>query len=471
MAGILRCGAYIPSFRLPKSQIGEAWAGRGPRGEKAVANHDEDSLTLAVEAARDCLHGEDRSRIDGLFFVSTTSPYREKQGAGLVASVLGLRSDILTADFSHCLRAGTTAMQLAGAYTETGRASSILVVFSDTRTAHPGSPQEPWLGDAAAALLIGPGGAGAEWHAFASFSNEMMDTWRTEDDAFVQSWEDRWVKSHGLFETTRRAVDCTLRESGHSAGDLDRAVLYAPDPRSHRQLANALGLGAGTILADPLLECVGCAGAAHLPLMLVLALEQARTGERILLAGYGDGSDALLLKTTERIGRLRGRRGVSGHLESRRTLPDYNRYLWYRRLVEVHPPPALLVGSSATVLWREARSILRLAGSRCRECGETAYPIQRICNGCGAKDLYDEIPLSEARGRLFTYTLDHLANQADPPLIQAVVDLEPGCRVYTSMTDAEPGDIRLEMEVEMTFRRIRKAEGFYNYFWKCRPVR
>jgi uncharacterized OB-fold protein len=39
------------------------------------------------------------------------------------------------------------------------------------------------------------------------------------------------------------------------------------------------------------------------------------------------------------------------------------------------------------------------------------------------------------------------------------------------MTDADPDEVRLDMEVEMTFRRIRKAEGFYNYFWKCRPVR
>lgn len=471
MAGILRCGAYVPYFRLPRSQIGEAWAGRGSRGEKAVANHDEDSLTLAVEAARDCLRDMDRSEIDGLFFVSTTSPYREKLGASLITSVLGLRSDILTTDFAHCLRAGTTALELARAYTETGRAASILVVFADMRTAHPGAPQESWLGDGAAAFLIGSGPIGVEWDAFASVSNEMMDTWRTEEDRFVHTWEDRWVKTHGFIETTRAAVHRVLESSGLSADELDRAVLYAPDSRSHQQLAKALGLGERTRLAEPLLETVGVTGAAHVPLMLAHALEEALPGERVLLAGYGDGADALLLKTTEHVSEVRGRRGVTGHLERGRRLARYDRYLWYRRLVEVHPPPALLVGSSATVLWREGDSVLRLNGSRCKACGEAAFPVQRICNACRAKDAYEEIPLSECRGRLFTYTLDYLAGQTDPPLIQSVVDLEPGCRVYTSMTDADPADIRLEMEVEMTFRRIRKAEGFYNYFWKCRPLR
>ena len=110
-------------------------------------------------------------------------------------------------------------------------------------------------------------------------------------------------------------------------------------------------------------------------------------------------------------------------------------------------------------------------GSRCTSCGATAFPIQRICNECRSKDAYEEIGLSESRGKLFTYTLDYLASRTDPPLIQSVVDLDPGCRLYTSMTDVDAADVELEMEVEMTFRRIRKAEGFYNYFWKCRPVR
>jgi len=298
-----------------------------------------------------------------------------------------------------------------------------------------------------------------------------MDIWRTQEDDFVRSWEDRWVKGRGFLDTTRAAVDRVLGESGVSARELDRAVLYAPDARSHRQLASGLDLGEKTQITDPLLDTVGVAGAAHVPLMLAYALEEARPDEAVLVAGYGDGADALLVKTTEQVSRLRGRRGVTGHLESKRRLANYDRYLWYRRLVEVHPPPALLVGSSATVLWRERKSILQLNGSRCKACGEAAFPIQRICNGCKAKDAYEEIALSESRGRLFTYTLDYLASQTDPPLIQSVVDLEPGCRLYTSMTDADPADVGLEMEVEMTFRRIRKAEGFYNYFWKCRPVR
>lgn len=471
MPGILRHGAYVPYFRLSGSQIGDAWGRSGSRGEKAVANYDEDSLTLAVEAARDCLAGWDRSTIDALFFVSTTSPYREKLGATLIAAVLGLRSDILTADFAHSLRSWTTALEMARVCVQAGKAGSVLVVAADTRTVHPGSPQEPLLGDGAAAFLIGRGRSAAGWESFASVSNEMMDTWRTQEDTFICSWEDRWVKQHGFLQVTGIAVDRVLAESGLSANQLDRAVLCGPDTRSQRQLAGTLKLSEGTILSDLLADRVGFAGAAHAPLMLAFALEEAGPGETILVAGYGDGADAMLLKTTDQVAEAAGQRGVKGHLAIKKGLANYERYLWYRRLVDVHPPPALLVGSSATALWRDRNSVLRLKGSRCRACGEPAFPIQRICRGCGARDDHDEIPLAETRGKLFTYTLDYLAGQTDPPLIQSVVDLKPGCRIYTSMTDADPDDVRLEMDVEMTFRRTRKAEGFYNYFWKCRPVR
>ena len=42
--------------------------------ERALAWSDEDAITLAVAAARDCLVDCDRSRIDLLLFASTTGP-------------------------------------------------------------------------------------------------------------------------------------------------------------------------------------------------------------------------------------------------------------------------------------------------------------------------------------------------------------------------------------------------------------
>ena len=47
MPGIVRYGSYVPYFRLERSALGAG------RGERAVTSYDEDSASMAVEAARD----------------------------------------------------------------------------------------------------------------------------------------------------------------------------------------------------------------------------------------------------------------------------------------------------------------------------------------------------------------------------------------------------------------------------------
>jgi len=58
MAGIISYGAYIPRYRMNRKTIFNAvgFMGTFPSpGEKAVANWNEDSITMAVAAGLDCL--------------------------------------------------------------------------------------------------------------------------------------------------------------------------------------------------------------------------------------------------------------------------------------------------------------------------------------------------------------------------------------------------------------------------------
>src|SRR5213594_2591324 len=111
MVGITSYGAYIPMLRLPLAMIGGGKPG-GP--EKAVANWDEDGLTMAVASAIACLEGVDRATVDGVLFASTSYAFKEKQGAAIVAKALDLRRDVVTADLGDSLRAGTTALAARG---------------------------------------------------------------------------------------------------------------------------------------------------------------------------------------------------------------------------------------------------------------------------------------------------------------------------------------------------------------------
>jgi len=472
MAGITSYGAYVPFCRLSRDIISRAWGKSPSKGERAVAGFDEDSITMATEAAFDCLRGLNRGEVDGLFFASTTSPYKEKQAATLIATVADLGDEIITADFANSLRAGATALRSALDALNADSAKSVLVTAADCRLGYPNTGDELNFGDGAAALLIGDSNIIAEIEGVCSIANEIVDVWRTEKQNFVQSWEARFVTTHGYTESMRKAISGVMKKCGLKAADLSRVALYGPDARSPQDLARSLGFDAKTQLQDPMLNTVGNTGVAHALMVLCSALEEAKAGDRILLASYGDGADAFVLKVTEAIEKIKGNRGVRGFLEPKKMLPTYEKYLLYRELLE-QPLELFNVDSAASVMWRDRNWVLRGHGSKCRQCGMVTFPIQRVCYGCRSKDDYDEVRLTDKRGKVFSFSRDLLAGgPADPEIVQTIVESEEGeARIYCMMTDCDPTEIKIGTPVEMTFRRMREARGFYNYFWKCRPIR
>ena len=167
---------------------------------------------MAVAAGIDCLRGQDRSQVDGVLFATTTSPYLEKQGAATIAGALDLRRDIYSADVTGVLRSGTTAVRMAIDAIGAGRARQVLVTAADCRMATPGDSLEPSLGDGAAALLLSADGVIAEIEGSYSVTDSMLDVWRSGDDQFLRSWEDRFVIEEGYQRVIPEAVSAFLAQ-------------------------------------------------------------------------------------------------------------------------------------------------------------------------------------------------------------------------------------------------------------------
>ncbi|MBN1848721.1 MAG: hydroxymethylglutaryl-CoA synthase family protein [Deltaproteobacteria bacterium] len=473
MIGITSYGAYIPTFRLSRDMIAKAWGRGSLGGERAVANNDEDSTTMAVGAVFDCLQGQNRRDIQGLFFASTTAPYSEKQISPIVAKTVDLGNEILTYDFANGLRAGTSALRAAIDTVGNGSATNILSVAADCRLAYPQSDAEQAFGDGAAALMVGNSKVIASFEGHYALANEMMDVWRKTEDTFVQTWEGRWVLGEGYSKLITKAISGLLNKKGIDPKSVSWLALPAPNLRSHRQIAQSLGFDMKTQAVDPLLANIGDCGAAHPLMILVSALERAKSGDTILLASYGDGAEAFLFKVTDEIVQMKKRRGIEGYLNTGIPLATYEKYLSYRNLLESKPGEPFRLLPSATSYWRDQNSILSFHGSKCRNCGTVGFPIQRVCYTCLAKDDFDEIRLSDKLGQVFTYSIDNLAGRSDDPVVvQTMVETEEDkARVYCMMTDCRPEEIRVGMPVEFTFRKIYEGAGFHNYFWKCRPLR
>ena len=145
MAGIVSYGAYVPRYRLKRMSIFQNMGWINPttimlaQGEKAVANSDEDSLTLATNAAIECLKGFDRSAVEALFYASTTMPYTERQNAGIIATALNLKEEVRSADFSGALKGGTSALISAFEGVKSGTLARALVCAADCRLGKMGS--------------------------------------------------------------------------------------------------------------------------------------------------------------------------------------------------------------------------------------------------------------------------------------------------------------------------------------------
>lgn len=471
MVGITSYGAYIPIWRLSRDVIAKAWLTRAAGGERSVCNDDEDSITMAVEAGFDCLKGQQREQVDGLYFATTTAPYREKECSTLISTVLDLNDRVRTADFGNSLRSSTTALRAAMDAVKAGSASNIIIAAADCRVGMPKSEAERAFGDGAAAVIVGKSKVIAEIEGVYSISDEITDVWRKDSDKFVNFWEDRWIIGYGYTDNMRKAISGLLKQQGIAAKDITKAVFYGPEARAIQGLAEGLGFNTKTQMADSLLQNVGNTGAAHPLLVLCAALEDAKPGDRLLLASYGGGADALLLRVTDEILQAQVHNGTKVNISSKRMIPSYEIYLAYRHLITI-PQELVRLTPSATVMWRTENWVLRGHASKCRKCGVTTFPIQRICVNCRSKDDYDEVRISDKKGKVFTFSLDNMAGGIVPPTPQTIVESdETKARIYSLMTDCEPKEVKIGMPVELTFRKFHEGGGFHNYFWKCRPVR
>lgn len=471
--GIRSVGAYLPYRYLTRSALSAAWGGKRGKGEKSIADVDEDSVTMAVEAAMGCFRFFPREELDGLYFASTTGPYSEKLHSSLIAVACDLEDDrTYTADFGTSTRAGTNALRSAldGAAAVPGR--NILVTAADARNGFPKSAQESGFGDGAAAVVVGSGeDLMAQVDHVVSINEEINDYWRNAGEPYTRHAEGRFCDEEGYLREIALVLKKLFRETGLGPKDFSKVVLTAQNEKLQQKASAKAGF-APEQMVDTLLLNAGDTGAAQALLGLVNALEQAEPGERILLADYGNGATAMVLTAGEGVKALHARRQISRYLEHRVELDSYARFLSWRGIAPAEPGGAFKLPASTAQTWREQNINIRLHGSICKKCGAALYPVNRVCDCCGSKDEYDEFRASDHICTLYTFSVDQYAGRSDDPLIiQAVAEDPTGSRIYTIMTDFVRDEVQVGMKVEFTFRRMHELGDFPNYFWKLRPLR
>ena len=481
MIGITSYGAYIPRLRLDRMAIFQAMGWFAPaimmvaQGERSMCNWDEDALTMAVAASRDCLQGMDKHKLDALYLASTTLPFADRQNAGIVSAALNLKDELITADYTASQKIATTALITALDVVKGGARSNIMVTATDRRETRTAYFYEMWFGDGAAALTVGDTDVIAEYKGSYSMSRDFVDHYRGADKKYDYVWEERWTRDAGYGEIIPQVVNGLFEKLGITMDDVDKFVYPCFFKRDHRNIARGLGASPEK-LVDNMHEVCGETGAAHSFMMFISALEQAKPGDRILMCGFGQGANALYFEVTENITALTVRNGVAGSLANKKPTDNYLKWLKFRDLIqtEMGIRAEAPTQTATSALWRKNKMILGLVGGKCRECDTPQFPKADICVNpeCGAVHSQDDYEFADVMAKVKTFTGDMLSVSVDPPAIYGMVQFDGGGRLVADFTDCELDDVKVGLLMTMEFKRkgVDKDRGFVNYFWKAVPV-
>lgn len=482
MIGITAYGGYIPRLRLSRQAAAQANAWYAPhfagrKGTRAFANWDEDSITLAVAAARDALGSatqRDRRRVRALMLASDTLPFAERLNAGVVAGALALDEDIEALDLGGTQRAALSAFTQAVARVRAGGGDT-LVLAADNRRTRAASAQELDYGDAAAAVLVGTEDVLAEYLGAGTVTADFVDHFRAAGEDVDYHWEERWVRDEGIAKLVPAAVKAALQQAGVAAAEVDHFLFPSTFAKMDQQLAKACGIRAEAV-ADNLADSVGDSGVPHGLLLLARVLEKATPGQRIVLAQFGSGAQALVFRVTEAIRSFAPARGVSRWLARGVEERNYTRFLSFKGQLQLERGMRGEADrkTALSTAWRHHQALQALVAGRCEVTGSVHFPPSRLSyDATPLQDTQKPHPLADRPARILSWSAEYLSWHPAPPHHYGQIDFEGGGRILMDFTDLEVGEVDAGTAMEMVFRikDIDERRGFTRYFWKATPVR
>jgi hydroxymethylglutaryl-CoA synthase len=342
--GIVGYGAYVPRYRIRADEISRVWTGEEsgfPIEEKSVPGPDEDTATMAIEAARNALRrcdGIDVQQIRAVWVGSESHPYAVKPTGAIVAEAIGATPTTLGADLEFACKAGTEAMQMAIALVGSGMARYALAAGIDTAQGRPGDALEYTAAAGGAAFVLGTASESvAVLEGSFSYVTDTPDFWRRPYQHFPQHGS-RFTGTPAYFRHVTSAAETLMAGMGYTARDMDYVVFHQPNAKFPVQVARQLGFRPEQYTAGLLSPSIGNTYAGSSLIGFSAVLDIAHPGDRVMVVSYGSGagSDAFVWVLQDALAQRQELAPKTQDYIARRQLIDYGTYVRYRKKLHTH---------------------------------------------------------------------------------------------------------------------------------------
>lgn len=341
MVGIITYGAYIPKYRIKTEEIARVWGGDGPaiaRGlgvyEKSLPDMDEDTITIAVEAARAALarRSVDPQDIGAIYVGSESHPYAVKPSSVTVGEAIMATPIMTAADYEFACKAGTAAIQTTMGLTKSNMIKYGLAIGADIAQGEPGDALEYTAAAGGVAFLIGDDSPIAEINITSSYSTDTPDFWRREGLPFPRHGG-RFTGEPGYFKHVLAGSRLMFEKAGTKASDYNYAIFHQPNAKFAQNVAKTLGFTQEQIKPGLCVPYLGNTYSGAAIMGLAATLDIAQPGDRIFVTSYGSGagSDSFDITVTDMIESEVFRRDAAPTVEQLLATKKYVDYAVYAK--------------------------------------------------------------------------------------------------------------------------------------------
>ena len=324
--GIVGYGVYIPEFRLAAEEIWKTWAQRyTPQAindimgltEIAVDSWHDDVITMASDAGKAAMEmaGIPSEKIGAVYLGTCTNPYVTKASATIVAESIDLGPELFSCDCQFGSKSGTSSLQVCAAMVGAGMIDYGISIGSDSLASHTAPNDWPYEYSAAAgaaAYILGHEGIFAEIEHLYSFATDTTDFFRLDGDRYLTRGLAQEEEFIGYDRHISSAVTRFVTKFGYRVSDFAHVVLHQRNGVEPIVLGKKLGFSDEQIRSSIIADKIGDCGSACSLLALGSTLDEAKPGQKVLVAsyGHGSGSDVFSLKIHEEIDKARERRRI-----------------------------------------------------------------------------------------------------------------------------------------------------------------